>query len=115
MMKVPLGDKDLNLVWVFREIGTLSNVLYALAMFKKELGELWPSEIHLHKDSRMTFGLGGDTKVTCHRSGVMVGALYLSTYHPKADVYDGVRTATKAIERMASGCMYRDRRMVRDE
>lgn len=112
--RVRMDDNRLYLVWLFREFGMLSNVLYAIAHYKSVMGGLWPSSIVLHAHSRMTFGIGEDTVVTRRDGGVLISALYLSTFAPKLDRGDGTRTPTLAVERKPMGRRFRDRRTVDD-
>jgi hypothetical protein len=113
---IQMDDNRLYIVWLFREIGTLSNVLYAVAQYKKVMGTVWPSTLVRHVDNRMTFGMGEDTDVVRRKDGVLVGALYLSTFAPKMDTSNGERTPTiLEAPRKPLGRVFRDRRLVDDE
>lgn len=109
---VRMDDNKLYLVWLYREIGTLSNVLYAIAHYKSVMGAVWPSVVVVHVDNRMTFGFGADTEVVRRKDGVLMGALYLGTYAPKMDRSDGERMPTElTCKRRPIGRAYRNRRI----
>lgn len=77
-------NKDLYLPWIFDEVDILSNALLGLAMFRKRCGERWPNTIVVHRNCRLSFGLGEDVRLRRQSWGLR-DAIYFSLFEPYVD------------------------------
>lgn len=88
------GDYQL---YFLNESDILTNCLKALAQFRKDAGEFWPSEIVINRHTRLTLGFGPDIKVTkpgkSESNWPLLGALYMAEDNPMRDPANQ-RTAT---------------------
>lgn len=75
------------------EVNELSNMLLAISIYKRRLGEVWPREILMHKCSRMSIRIGKYTIIK-RASWAMLDVIYLSKYIPVVDICDGRRYPT---------------------
>lgn len=105
-MRVDTDDKNAFLVFVYDEQPILTNVLRALAMFKREVSG-WPRMVGVRNGNRLPFALGSDTRIEI-TDWMLLGAIYLSTYNPLLDapepegeqltptIFTGKRTPAKS-------------------
>jgi hypothetical protein len=100
------------LVWQLGEFDSLSNMLYAIAYYKRKMGQLWPREIIVHKYSRICLRAGSCTIVKGD-TWVMLDGFYMSQYMPIVDKNDGKRypTVFKG-KRHPAGRAFRDRPLI---
>lgn len=110
-----VGDKDTYVVWIYREINMLSNVLVALCYYKRVFGEYWPAKIVVRESNRLSVGMGEDTLLE-EDDWNLLDAMYMLTHEPLADRHGGERVPTIFNgKRRAVGVAFRDRRAEEDE
>ena len=87
-------------VWIYYECDILSNVLIALARFRRRLPDRWPSAIQHHPDNLLSFSFGDDTDVGVDRAWLR-DAIFISTHaaleydaedERDPTIFDGERT-----------------------
>lgn len=110
MVSIDTTVKDMYIVWVYGEDCMLTNVLRALAVYKRKVGGYWPREAALQRNNRLSFGIGEDTRVT-RNDQTLVDAMYLSTYRPLPDDCDDDEQEATVLDvkRKPVGKAFRDR------
>ena len=79
-------DEELYLVYWYEEVDLLTNVLRALAHYRRVLGPLWPRVITLRDGNRLPFHkFGEDTELMRVDKSLVVDAMYMSMYAPYPD------------------------------
>lgn len=86
-------DDSLWLVYQYGEVPILSNVLMALARYKRVVGYYWPRRVAVRRGNRLDIGLGNDVVVQ-FTDWMLADALYMSLYQPYVENHGGKRTHT---------------------
>lgn len=76
-------------LYLLDDVNILTNCLRALAQFKRNMGDYWPSSITIHKRNRLRLEFGGGTKTIRpsdkDSNWLMINGLYMSTDAPLHD------------------------------
>lgn len=87
-MKEPFNPVGNYQVFLYEETHMLTNCLLAIAEYRKQMGEYWPSYIILSRNNRLVFGFGQGIKI--RRAGpsdswIINNAIYMSKDNPLRD------------------------------
>lgn len=76
-------------LYILDDVDILSNCLMALAEFRRNKGDYWPSSITVHKRNRLSISFGPGIKLIRpadkDSNWLMINGLYMSTDRPLRD------------------------------